>query len=111
MKDQRPGEFLWDEWQGSGYENKVDSSVVYCTFDHIELDNDLIRRALASALQRDGVAISLGDGFALIDKCVPYHGWSGFIEDIQEYSVCDEHGETEYGDLVDLVLPTTWIEI
>lgn len=111
MKDQRPGEFLWEEWQGLGYESRVESSVTYYTFEHIDLDNDLVRRALASALQRDGVAISLGDGFAMIEKSAPYYGWAGFVDDDQEYSVCDEHGETEYGDFVDSILPTTWIEI
>jgi uncharacterized protein involved in tolerance to divalent cations len=111
MKSDRPGDFLWEEWQGSGYDPKVDFSVIYYTFDHIDLENDLVRRALASALQRDGVAISLGDGFNLIDKCSPNYGWSGIIEDEEEYSVCDENGETEYGDLVDSILPTTWIEI
>ncbi len=67
MKSDRPGDFLWQEWEGSGYDPRVECSVIYYTFDHIDLDNDLVRRALASALQRDGVAISLGDGFNLID--------------------------------------------
>jgi hypothetical protein len=111
MKSDRPGDFLWEEWQGSGYDPKVDCSVIYYTFDHIDLENDLVRRALASALQRDGVAISLGDGFNLIDKCSPNYGWAGIIEDEEEYTVCDENGETEYGDLVDSILPATWIEI
>lgn len=111
MKDERPGDFLWEEWQGSGYDSKVESSVVYYTFDHIDLENDLVRRALASALQRDGVAVSLGDGFSMIDKSIPYHGWAGIIEEENDYFVCDEHGETEYGDLVDVIMPTTWVEI
>jgi hypothetical protein len=111
MKSDRPGDFLWEEWQGLGYDPKVDFSVIYYTFDHIDLENDLVRRALASALQRDGVAISLGDGFNLIDKCSPNYGWAGIIEGEEEYAVCDENGETEYGDLVDSILPITWIEI
>ena len=45
MKDQRPGESLWEEWQGLGYDSKVDSSVIYYTFEHIDLENDLVRRA------------------------------------------------------------------
>jgi hypothetical protein len=111
MKDARPGDFLWEEWEGSGYDPQVDFSVVYYTFDHIDLENDLVRRALASALQRDGVAISLGDGYNLIDKCSPHYGWTGIIEDEEYHVVCDESGETEYGEFVDSVIPATWIEI
>jgi hypothetical protein len=111
MKTDRPGDFLWEEWDGSGYDQKVDCSIVYYTFDHIDLENDLIRRALASALQRDGVAISLGDGFNLIDKCFPNYGWAGIIKDEERYVVCNSEAETEYGDIVDPILPITWIEI
>jgi hypothetical protein len=111
MKTDRPGDFLWEEWDGSGYDQKVDCSIVYHTFDHIDLENDLIRRALASALQRDGVAISLGDGFNLIDKCFPNYGWAGIIKDEEGYVVSNSEGETEYGDIVDPILPITWIEI
>ena len=70
-----------------------------------------MRRAIASALQRDGVAISLGDGFNMIDKAAPIHGWSGLIEEDLEFTVCDDSGETEYGDVVGVALATTWIEI
>lgn len=111
MKDARPGDFLWEEWDGFGYDSQVDYSVVYYTFDHIDLENDLIRRALASALQRDGVAISLGDGFNLIDKCSPNYGWTGIIKDEENYVVCDQNGETEYGEVVESILPATWVEI
>jgi glucan phosphoethanolaminetransferase (alkaline phosphatase superfamily) len=96
---------------GNGYNEQLTSSTVYYTFDHIDLENDLIRRALASALQRDGVAVSLGDGFNMIDKSIPIHGWSGLIEDELEFTVCDDSGETEYGDVVGVALATTWIEI
>lgn len=70
-----------------------------------------MRRALASALQRDGVAVSLGDGFNMIDKATTIHGWSGLIEEELDFTVCDDSGETEYGDVVGVALATTWIEI
>lgn len=111
MKSDRPGDFLWEEWEGSGYDSTIDCSVIYVTFDHIDLENDLVRRALASALQRDGVAISLGDGFNLIANCSPNYGWAGIIENEEYYAVCNQNGETEYGELVDSILPATWIEI
>ena len=111
MRNDRQGDFLWEEWQGSGYDSQIDCSVIYYTFEHVDLENDVVRRALASALQRDGVAISLGDGFNLIDKCFPIYGWIGIIEDEEDYVVCNELGETEYGDLVDSTFFVTWIEI
>ena len=51
------GELLWKEWTGEGYEPLHEYSVTFFTEDHIDLENELIRRALASALQRDGVAV------------------------------------------------------
>jgi hypothetical protein len=111
IKDERHGQHLWSEWGGNGYNEQLTSSTVYYTFDHIDLENDLVRRALASALQRDGVAVSLGDGFNMIDKATPIHGWSGLIEEELDFTVCDDSGETEYGDIVGVALATTWVEI
>jgi hypothetical protein len=47
----------------------------------------------------------------MIDKASPVHGWSGLIEDELEFIVCDDSGETEYGDIVGVALATTWVEI
>jgi hypothetical protein len=109
MKDQRPGEELWEFWDGEGYDPKIDFSTIYYTIDHVDFENDLVRRALASALQRDGVAISLSEGFNLIDKSIPYTGWLGYVD--ESLYTCDDSGETEYGDLVEKVFPATWIEV
>jgi len=111
IKDERHGQHLWSEWGGNGYNEQLTSSTVYYTFDHVDLENDLVRRALASALQRDGVAVSLGDGFNMIDKATPIHGWSGLIEEELDFTICDDSGETEYGDVVGVALATTWVEI
>lgn len=111
IKDERHGQNLWSEWDGHGYREKIIFSTVYFTFDHINLEIDLVRRALASALQRDGVAVSLGAGFSMIDKSYPIYGWCGVIEEEFDFTVCDEFGETEYGDFVEAALPVTWIEI
>ena len=62
-------------------------------------------------MQRDGVAVSLGDGFNMIDKSYPTYGWCGIIDGEFDYIVCDDSGETEYGDFVELALPVSWIEI
>ena len=47
----------------------------------------------------------------MIDKATPIHGWSGIIDEELEFTVCDDSGETEYGDIVGVALATTWVEI
>lgn len=111
MKDMRPGEQLWEEWLGSGYYLEKQDGIVYYTFDHIDTENDLVRRALASALQRDGVAISLAEGFKLVDSGLVTKGWVGILEEEIDFILCDEYGATEYGDTVENIQPTVWIEI
>lgn len=110
-KDTRPGEELWCEWAGSGYEKTNVNSIIYYTIGHVDIDNDLVSRALASAIQRDGVAHSLGDSFKLIEKSQVTRGWSGILEEELEYTVCNENFETKYGDIVENIELTTWIEI
>lgn len=111
MKDVRVGESLWQQWHGEGYEAETDAEVIYFTNDHVDVDNELVRRALASTLQRDGIADSLSDGFKMVENSYIDIGWAGIIEGETEYWACTEDGETEYGDLVENSHPVTWIEI
>jgi hypothetical protein len=111
LKDVRVGESLWQQWHGDGYEPKTDSEIIYFTEGHVDMDNELVRRGLASSLQRDGVADSLSDGFKLIESSSTDIGWAGVIIDEKEYWACDENGETEYGDSVENTILITWIEI
>lgn len=111
MKDVRLGESLWVQWHGNGYASSSGSELVYFTLDHVDLETEVVRRALASTLQRDGICDSLLDGFNMIEKATLEHGYSGIIEGETEYSVCDDTSETEYGDFVEEPLPTTWIEL
>ena len=69
VKDSRVGELLWKEWTGDGFDPQLDESIVFFTDEHVDLENELIRRALASALQRDGISISLGNGFQFAGQC------------------------------------------
>jgi hypothetical protein len=84
---------------------------VYYTIDHIEIENELVRKALASALQRDGVYDSLNEAFKAIDAGIVCSGWAGVLEDELDLVICTELGETEYGDIVEEVQPITLIEI
>lgn len=109
-KDSRAGESLWQQWHGENYYSSKNSEIVYFTETHVDLDNEIVRRALASTLQRDGIADSLSDGFKMIESSTIESGWAGIIEGEKEYTVCSTEGETDYGDMVDEVVEITWVE-
>ena len=107
MRDVRTGECLWSEWTGFGMSARQGS--VFYTLEHVDVDNEVVRRALASALQRDGSAVSLGDGFRAIESARVVCGYAGSVDGEIDLSVCDELGMTREGDEVDEVLPITWV--
>lgn len=109
MKDSRIGESLWLEWTGYGYSSP--ETILYYTEDHIDIENDLIKRALASALQRDGVVSSLSEGFQHVEKSFSYQGYAGFLDGDFELIMCNEFGETKDGDEVDEIKNLTLVEI
>ena len=111
MRDSRAGECLWREWTGEGYDVTKSEALVFYTNEHVDLDHDIVRRALASALQRDGSAVSLGNGFGAIESSTNSYGYAGEVEGDIDYTVCDESGETAYGDYVETIIPITWVEI
>lgn len=105
MRDSRAGECLWAEWEEDM------SSPVFYTYEHVDVENEIVRRALASALQREGAVSSLGEGFGAIEKATVSHGYAGYVDSDVELEKCDEFGETQYGDEVDEVLPVTWVSL
>ena len=111
MKDSRIGESLWFTWDGDGFRPEKLDSIIYYTEDHVDLEHELVRKALASSFQRDGIAYSLGQGFSLIDSATTSLGYAGHLDEEHHPTVCDEHGETEYGDVVDSVISVTWVEV
>lgn len=111
MKDKRLGQELWLEWVGSGYFTTKENSITYYTIDHIDVENELIRKALASALQRDGIYDSLNEAFKAIDKGIVSSGWAGVLEEDFDLIVCTELGESEYGDILEDIQPLTWVEL
>jgi len=111
MKDLRPGEHLWFWWEGEGYFADTRSELIYFTLGHVDVDNDVVLRALASTLQRDGIVDSLGEGFRMAEAGVTQQGHVGILPGESVYYVCDEDGETEYGDQVENSLDATWIEL
>lgn len=107
----RKGENLWNEWIGEGYSPMVFHSVVYYTVGHVSIENDVVHRGLASAVQRDGLADGLGQAYKQIHEATQNYGWAGEIDGSYDLTVCDKNGETIYGDVVDEVLPITWVEV
>lgn len=111
MRDSRAGECLWQEWTGDGLEPNTASSVLFFTFDHVDVEHEVVRRALASAIQRDGISASLGQGYAAVQAGTVSTGYAGTIEGERDLTLCNEQGETYYGDQVQKPLPITWVEV
>jgi hypothetical protein len=111
MKDSRAGETLWSEWSGNDPDFMLTSALVFYTQEHVDLDHEVVRRALASALQRDGSADSLGDAFKLLDPAIVHYGFAGIQDGDLDYTSCDANGMTFYDDKLDNVIPITWVEI
>lgn len=111
MRDSRIGETLWSEWSGEGFEPISQAALVFFTEDHVDIENETVRRALASALQRDGSSISLGNGYSAIESATVSHGYAGEVDEAIYFTMCNEDGETRDGDYVDRIIPITWVEI
>ena len=111
MADSRIGESLWEDWGGHGYCSVYPSCTVFVTYSHVDIEHPVVRRALASHIQRSGHTDSLGQAFALLDRSVFVQGYVGSVDGDYEPTVCDENGETYYGDEVDETLPATWVEV
>jgi hypothetical protein len=111
MNDSRIGEALWSEWTGEGYSPLDFPNLIFFTEDHVDVHHELIRRALASAIQRDGSADSLGDSFKLLETSKFKLGYAGLIDGDLEYTECDVDGVTSLGNEVEEALPITWVEI
>jgi len=94
MKDSRIGECLWSAWEGSGYTANIHNSIIYYTEDHVDIEHEVVRRALASYIQRDGVVFSLAQGFQAIDRSVITQAWMGSLDGEIYSKLCDEFGYT-----------------
>lgn len=113
MRDTRPGEQLWMPWDGDDSFTLYEEGdrEIYYTVGHIDIEHEVVRRALASTLQRDGLSDSLADGFRSLENCVVSEGYAGVIDGEMFLSTCDESGMTQYGDKVDEVILITWVQV
>lgn len=110
MKDERLGDWLWEEWDGDGYNIITDDSIVYVTYDWVDLGEEIVRRALASCMQRDGVSDSLSDSFRMMETSTTTQGFIGFVDNEKYPVVTDENGYTENDELANDVSMVTWVE-
>lgn len=111
MKFSRIGESLWSEWDGEDYTPASPDNLVFFTETHVDLDHEVIRRALASTLQRDGSVDSLSEAFKLLQEATVVYGHAGIPVDQDTIHVCDALGETYYGETVENPYPVTWVEV
>lgn len=108
MKDVRKGQSLWQLWDGYEQDN---SGLLYYTEDHVSLDEDVVKRALASSIQRDGIVSSLGESFRILDPAAEIWAWMGYVGENRLPTMCYASGETESGEVVNAVIPITLVEI
>ena len=111
MKHARRGETLWSEWTGELYEKYDSCSTVFYTLEHVDVEEEVVRRALASAVQREGIADSLGEAFKLVENADVRYAFAGIISNEKEYTVCNDKGETFLGDVVEKAKPITIVEL
>jgi hypothetical protein len=112
MDFNRAAEHLWSEWFGYGYESTGYKSVTYFTVGHVNLQNSVVLGGLASALQRDGLVDSIGQGRNAIEvSSIHAHGLAGSVDGDVDLTICDVNGETFYGDEVDQITEITMVEV
>ena len=111
MKDSRIGESLWSLWDGEGYTQGFPDSTVYYTEDHVDLEEDVVKRALASSIQRDGLSYSLGASYRMVEMSIVSQGWVGALEGERHLEICDPSGETFNGENLNDVVEVTFVEV
>jgi hypothetical protein len=105
-KDSRIGESLWFIWDGP-----LEDSIIFYTEEHIDIEEDVVRKALASSIQREGISDSLSSGFSLIASGTSGQGYAGYCLESEQQHFCDATGTTENGTELAGVVPVTWVEI
>lgn len=103
MKDSRIGQSLWAIWEGSGYEDQLSGSIIYYTEEHVDVEHEIVRKALASSIQRDGIVYSLSQGFQAIDAGVVSHKW---VKQFEEELYLEAYDEEIVGST-----PVTFVEV
>jgi len=92
VKDLRVGESLWMTWDGDEYEPHSTNSYIYYTEGHVNLEEEVVKTSLASAIQRDGISYSLGESFKMLDASSSIQVYVGYIDGDYQPTVCTGEG-------------------
>jgi hypothetical protein len=110
-KDSRIGESLWFIWDGLDYDFSSTESVVFYTEGHIDIEEEVVRKALASSIQREGIASSLSEGFSMIASGSSSQLHSGYSDLLERQIICSENGSSKSGEDLIEVTPITVVEV
>lgn len=78
-----------------------DDHVVYMRDGHATESADL----LAEALRADGIVRSLGPALGMAEEAELEIGYYGYVDEGDDERLCDEDGETDDGEQVDIPRP------
>ena len=110
-KDSRIGESLWFIWDGNDQDPFHRDSIVFYTEEHIDIEEDVVRKAFASSIQREGISDSLSGGFTLIASGISGHTYAGYCLESERQLICNADGYSESGSPLSGVVPVTWVAI
>lgn len=110
-KDSRIGESLWFIWDSTEQDPFHKDSIVFYTEEHVDIEEDVVRKALASSIQREGISDSLSGGFMLIASGASGHSYAGYCFDSERQLISNANGYSESGSPLGGVVPITWVEI
>lgn len=112
MQFSRAGESLWQEWEGEGFEQSDPDSIIFYTIDHVDMHHEVVRRAAASYIQRDGIVDGIGDAYRLLEGSRTVQGFAGYLEgDNELLTVCDKQARTMHDESVEVMHSITWVEV
>jgi ABC-type transport system substrate-binding protein len=108
MKFSRLGEGLWSEWDGNDFPAESEDSIIYYTLGHPDTEHEVVRRALASAIQRDGTADTIFQAFTAIEEATITQGQAGRVDGDYELTYYDPdismYDEDDMGTLLDVTI-------
>lgn len=109
MRFSRIGESLWSEWDGYDFPQEDPDSIVYFTLGWVDIDQPVVRRALASTIQRDGTAESMGEAYEVLDTAEATQAHAAHVGG-DDWFTYFETEDTQEED-TDTPVFATWVEI
>lgn len=111
MQYNRSGENLWLEWSGYDLPTESEESIIYYTLEWVDVDDETVRRALASALQRSGAVEGLGHAFRSLETAHVTQAYGAHLGGEREWSFYDQEWTPRPDPEVEDFTAITWVEI